>query len=107
MDIISKNALASINNSLISEEDIDLKTEDDILNFIEFRVGNLLDRSPELLMSYMYRLDIAEHKIQTIFKFKATEPIARQLAKLIWTRQKQRVKSKMDHKKGNPNFWYD
>ncbi len=69
--------------------------EETILNVLHGRVAYLLDHNPDLLMSYMYRLDVEESKIKEVFKEKSDLSVAGQLARLIWDRQKLRAKTKL------------
>ncbi|MDX1684327.1 MAG: hypothetical protein R3275_03770 [Saprospiraceae bacterium] len=64
-------------------------TETDMVEQIRKRVAELLDKNPELLFSYLYRLDVEEHKIKTALKMGG--PADEILADLIWQRQKQRL----------------
>ena len=59
---------------------------------ISERVASLLTDSPDLLWSYLYRLDVREDKIQIVLMSGQDVPVA--LATLIVDRQKQRVLTK-------------
>ena len=64
-------------------------TEADMIEDIRQRVADLLDKNAELLFSYLYRLDVEEHRIKTALK--SGRPADEVLAELIWHRQKQRL----------------
>jgi hypothetical protein len=73
------------------------KSEIPIVDWIAARVGELLDRDPELLFSYLYRLDVPESEVNAVIE-KGGENIAFHLAEAILQRQQQRqeTKSKVD-----------
>ena len=73
--------------------DIDSRDEADILEEIRLRVNEMLDANPELLFSYLYRLDVLEHKIKAALK-DSSVPTDEALAMLIWQRQKQRLETR-------------
>ena len=64
-----------------------------LLDIIKNRVVELLDQHPELLFSYLYRLDIAEIDISKIINNKNCDTRL-ELAKLILERQKMRMITK-------------
>ncbi len=65
--------------------------EDLLMDLISKRVAELLDDDPGLLFSYMYRLDIEEHKLKAAIKIKTGENQIKALAQLILDRQKLRM----------------
>ena len=70
--------------------------ESDMIELIRIRVADLLDKNAELLFSYLYRLDVEEHKIKAALNsgMAADEAIAR----LIWERQKQRLETRRNYR---------
>ncbi len=68
-----------------------------LLEHVAERVAELLDRDPELLFSYLYRLDVPESEVNAVIE-KGGENIAFHLAEVILQRQQQRqeTKSKVD-----------
>lgn len=74
-----------------------------LLDQIRDRVDQYLAENPELLMSYLYRLDIAEHKIQAVLKFSSDVP--HDLAKLIYSRQLERLHTKQQYKQDPIEGW--
>jgi hypothetical protein len=72
------------------------EAEVQIIEMIRSRVATMLDTNPELLFSYLYRLDVEEHKIDMVLKTGgANLDVA--LANLIWNRQVQRLKTKKEY----------
>ena len=69
------------------------KSEVPIVDWIAERVADLLDRDPELLFSYLYRLDVPESSVDRVIR-SAGEEVAYQLAELILRRQEQRQQTK-------------
>ena len=65
---------------------------------IRQRVVEYLDQQPDLLFSYMYRLDVEEWRIKKALKESPLTP-DETLARLIWERQKQRLATRAAYKK--------
>ena len=55
------------------------------------------EKQPDLLFSYMYRLDVEEHRIKEALKSSLGSP-DELLARLIWERQKQRLATRKAYK---------
>lgn len=81
--------LIIINDSLNEEEMIALLAE---------KVQAYLDVDINLLMSYLYRLDVLEYKIKAALSNHQGEAGNVILARLIWERQKERLKTKKAYK---------
>jgi hypothetical protein len=64
-----------------------------LTEWIAERVADLLDRDPELLFSYLYRLDVPESSVDQVIRT-GGEEVAYQLAELILRRQEQRQQTK-------------
>ena len=75
-----------------------------MLDLIAARVSELIADEPDLLFSYMYRLDIDQDKIEEAL-IPGTEPVEMQLARLILTRQMQRLATKARYKVGPIDGW--
>lgn len=88
--------------SISNEESI---SEEELLDAITARVSTMLDKNPELLFSYMYRLDVLEEKIQFALKHQKNVPADMALAQLILDRQKQRILSKQKYKSDPIKGW--
>lgn len=84
----------------------DIKQENlDILELIRARVNVLLEKDPELLMSYLYRLDILEEKLKFVLSKESPVPISEGISLLIFERQKQRVATKQKYKQKPIDGW--
>ena len=68
--------------------------EEDMIIQIERRIAELMEREMDLLLSYLYRLDIAENKINECLNPGTKDHPYTCLAKLIWNRQKERIETK-------------
>jgi hypothetical protein len=72
--------------------------EASFLGLLEDRVSQLLADQPDLLWSFLYRLDVEESKIRKALQSPADA--AHALALLILDRQKQRVATKKAYREG-------
>lgn len=77
--------------------------QSELLAIIAKRVGELFDTQPELLMSYLYRLDIEETKIRIALQ-RDESPIMK-IAELIMKRQLERVRTKLNIKQDPIKGW--
>lgn len=89
-------------DKIISEQLQAAKTEDDIntstlLQAIEERVNYLLEYQPDLLFSYLYRLDVSEIQLKMVIQNEAINNKPQALARLIYDRQMQRYRTKRLH----------
>jgi len=95
--------------SLLSKTlNIDFKEEiddQDLYQLILHRVRELLDQDPNLLFSYLYRLDVLEEKINFVLKVQKHVPTDEGLAQLILERQKQRIALKKKFKQDPIDDW--
>ncbi|HPH18854.1 MAG: hypothetical protein IPO07_03220 [Haliscomenobacter sp.] len=80
-------------------------TEGELLEAIANRVAEMLTENKDLLLSYMYRLDIDEGKIRFALSPLANEPAYLALARLILNRQKQRAITKLSYKPPKLDEW--
>jgi len=69
-----------------------------IVEAIRLRVAEMLEKQPELLFSYMYRLDVEEVVIKAALSKTNPNPPDKSLAALIWERQKKRIEFKKQFK---------
>ncbi len=76
-----------------------------MLQMIEERVTELLNTSPDLLFSYLYRLDIDESKIKNALRSPKGVSPNLLLAELILERQKSRIASKKKYKQDPIEGW--
>ena len=77
-------------------------SESDLYKAIRERVEYLLENNPELLMSYLYRLDVLEVKINAVLSPNAVVAPIDGLARLILERQKERIATKQKYKSDPP-----
>ena len=92
------------------QKDINIETpetadEKDLLIAIIDRVAWMLEYDTDLLMSYLYRLDILEHKIDAALQPGNPLTAAEALGVLILQRQKERVESKKKYKQEPIEGW--
>lgn len=73
-------------------------SDEDLLSIIADRVSWFLENDKDLLLSYLYRLDIEEDKIDKALSPSDIDPAHIAIGKLILHRQKQRVQSKLKYK---------
>ena len=82
-------------------------SEEALLALLAERIGEMLERRPESLMSLLYRLDVLEKKILPVMHPLAPEPANVGLARLVLERQKQRMATKRDIKTEPLEDWKD
>ena len=68
--------------------------EEELLGAIHERVRELMDQDIGLLFSYLYRLDVSESDVKKTMDPNSQVSASLQLAKLIFDRQMQRVRTK-------------
>lgn len=83
-------------------DNIETLSESDLYNAIKDRVAYLLETSPELLMSSLYRLDVLEVKINAVLAPDSPVAPIEGLARLILERQKERIATKKKFKSDPP-----
>lgn len=79
--------------------------EKQLLEKIQMRVNELLENDPELLMSYLYRLDVDEKKVQQALHPQSIIPPNEGIAILILERQKKRWETKQKYKQKTIDGW--
>jgi hypothetical protein len=79
--------------------------EDSLFKMILTRVNELLETDVDLLLSYLYRLDVEEHKITNALSMNAILPANEGIARLILERQKQRIITKKKFKQDPIEGW--
>lgn len=83
-------------------ENLETLSESDLYNAIKSRVEYLLETSPDLLMSYLYRLDVLEVKINAVLAPDSPVAPIEGLSRLILERQKERIATKRKFKSDPP-----
>lgn len=76
-------------------------TEGELLAFLEAFIQNLLDKNMEELFYVLYRLDINEQKVHQALAPYAKEPPHKVLALLIFQREKQKAKTRVEYAEKN------
>jgi len=79
--------------------------DEDLLAAITKRVSELIELDIELLMSYLYRLDVLEADIDFILNKQTEIPVNEGLAKLIFDRQMARQKYREQFKQDPIEGW--
>jgi hypothetical protein len=85
---------------LLDYPDKDLKvpedrmSDEDMIHILAEKVQAYLDVNINLLMSYLYRLDVLEKDIKKALDNSSEEAGHYALARLIWDRQKKRIETK-------------
>ena len=79
-------------------------TDEEMILHIADRVEQLLKGDPDLLMSYLYRLDVEEKRIAEAMET-SPMPVHVTFANLIWERQKQRLETKRNYKQDPIEGW--
>ena len=75
-------------------------SEENILKLLADRVVQVLERGPETFFQLMYRLDISEKKLTSVLQ---DDDVAHKIARLIYDRQLQKVRSRQSSKKTSEN----
>ena len=69
-----------------------------LIGMIAQRGNDLLENDKDLLLSYLYRLDISMKRINEMLKLKHIIPPHESIARLIFERQVDRVRTKKKYK---------
>ena len=72
-----------------------------LFEHIRTQVAEMLDTQPDLLFSYLYRLDVDEARIKKVLSAQTAE-VADGLSKLIIDRQLQRMKTRREYAQKPP-----
>lgn len=99
----NKQLIRNIGNELEIGTSDEL-TDEEMLRHIADRVEQMLKGDPDLLMSYLYRLDVTEKSIEKAMK-NSPFPAAVTFANLIWERQKQRLETRKKYKQDPIEGW--
>jgi len=85
-------------------EKVNEASEAEMILVLAKRISDMLDTETDLLFSTLYRLDIYESKINAVLF--SSEDTAIGLARLVVERQKQKFKSRAEHraKSGDDSF---
>lgn len=69
----------------------DVISEEEIIAQLAGRIVRLLDKGPESFFQLMYRLDISEKKLNAVLH---DTDVAREIARLIYKRQVQKIQTR-------------
>jgi hypothetical protein len=75
-------------------------SEEAILKLLADRIVTILERGPDVFYQLMYRLDISEKKLNAIL---GDANVAGKIAKLVYDRQLQKIKSRYETRKAREN----
>lgn len=102
IDITDRTALMELVSKDLSLTYDRVPSEDELIFMICQRVKELLDTDRDLLLSYLYRLDIPESKINAAMRITHQVPLEQSLGLLIFYRQLDRVRTKRRFSSGPP-----
>jgi hypothetical protein len=100
---MEKQALILQQTSAFVQKDFEVEnipedvTEQELIDFLEQFVQTLLDTNMEQLFYVLYRLDINEFKVHQALNPAAIEPPHKALAQLIFQREKQKAKTRIEY----------
>jgi hypothetical protein len=80
------------------------QSEQEMILLLADKVNEMMDRDMGLLLSYLYRLDVSESKVNAAMH-QDDEPVAIAVARLIWERQKMRLRTKKEVKVNKDEDW--
>ena len=75
-------------------------SEEALLQLLADRIVTILERGPETFFQLMYRLDISEKKLNAVL---AGENVPAKIARLVYARQVQKIKSRHENRMKNEN----
>lgn len=102
-----KDIPTEIAKRISSDLDVQLPdslSDEEMIMHIADRVEQLLKGDPDLLLSYLYRLDVEEKKIAAALET-SIMPVHVTFANLIWERQKQRMETKSKFRQDPIKGW--
>lgn len=77
---------------------VDVISEEEIKHQLAVRILMLMDKNPEQFFQLMYRLDISEQRLKTIW---ADSDAADKIASMVYERQLQKLQSRRSNKNNN------
>lgn len=101
--MMEKQALILQQTSAFVQKDFEVEhipedvTEQELIDFLEQFVQNLLDTDMKQLFYVLYRLDINEYKVHQALNPAAIELPHKVLAQLIFQREKQKAKTRIEY----------
>lgn len=101
-DLEERKALIELVGKDLTMHIEDVPSEDDLIYMICQRVKVLLETDRDLLLSYLYRLDVPESQINAAMRITHQVPLDQSLGLLIYYRQLERVRTKRRFDSGPP-----
>lgn len=95
---LASEALTLLSRQLDLDEDAETAlrstelTLDDVRRFVAAQVKKLLNENPALLMSILYRIDVAEVDVRSVLDYSEPSQIPVEIADLLIARQIQKIK---------------
>jgi hypothetical protein len=80
-------------------------SEQELLDYLADAIGYMIEHKMDFLLSLLYRLDVAERKINEALMPGNPEDANIALAKLVLERQKLRIATKQAYRAKNPSSW--
>jgi hypothetical protein len=71
---------------------------EDLTEKLEYYIDGLIQHDFQKLVMLLYRIDVSETKLRLLLKQNQGENSARMIAHLIIERQKQKIRSRQEHK---------
>ena len=96
-----------LSQKIAQDLDMDISetlSDEEMIKHISYRVEQMMKGDPDLLMSYLYRLDVEEENIKAAMETSIT-PAHITFANLICERQKQRMETKKKYKQDPIEGW--
>jgi hypothetical protein len=81
------------------------QSEEELTHLLAEKVEYMMEHEMELLLSWLYRMDISEQKVDQALHPTHPEPANIAIAGLLIDRQKQRIASKLKYKQPNTDNW--
>ena len=97
-ELLKETSLQIIKDFSIEKEGADKLSEEELLQLLADQVAYYIERRLEFLLSTLYRMDVAEKKVNAALSPESAEPANIAIAKLILERQKQRIYTKHFYK---------
>lgn len=98
-EIISKDFSDHSSGSLIPAAEFN--SVEEFRNYLIIKLADLLDNRYDLLINTLYRIDVSEEKLNTLFTSTQREFIPEALADLIIERQLQKIELRKKYRSGD------
>lgn len=95
-----------IQKSLQLREDLVQQTENEaeLLALIEQLIQELIDNDFEQFLRLLYRIDLNEQKVKEVIASRGPEHATKSIAVMILEREKEKAKSREEHKSDSPDW---